>query len=107
MLRALTALALAVLCFTAWPGQALAQRVLLARPPATDTTLSEAFNRLRAELALQDFEVEVPPWERMPPTSVITPPAMANNGVHTGFVIGATRISPGSSRWNSSGPWIT
>jgi len=59
MLRALTALALAVLCFTAWPGQALAQRVLLARPPATDTTLSEAFNRLRAELALQDFEVEV------------------------------------------------
>src|SRR5262249_36576795 len=29
------------------------------RPPATDTTLSEAFNRLRTELALQDFEVGV------------------------------------------------
>jgi hypothetical protein len=59
MLRALTALVLACLCFAAGPRQALAQRVLLVRPPATDTTLSEAFNRLRAELALQDFEVEV------------------------------------------------
>jgi hypothetical protein len=59
MLRALTALVFACLCFAAWPRSALAQRVLLARPPATDTTLSEAFNRLRAELILQDFEVDV------------------------------------------------
>src|SRR5205085_9016256 len=59
MLRALTALVLAGLIFVAWPRPAMAQRVLLVRPPATDTTLSEAFNRLGAELSLQDFEVEV------------------------------------------------
>src|SRR5689334_8079969 len=59
MLRALTALVLAGLVLVAWPGRALAQRVLLVRPPSTDATLSEAFNRLRAELSLQDFEVEV------------------------------------------------
>jgi hypothetical protein len=59
MLRALTALVLAGLVLVAWPRPALAQRVLLVRPPATDTTLSEAFNRLGAELSLQDFEVEV------------------------------------------------
>lgn len=59
MLRAVTALVIAGLCFVAWPRQAMAQRVLLLRPPRADVTLSEAFNRLRAELALQDFEVEV------------------------------------------------
>jgi hypothetical protein len=58
MLRALAS-ALALLCLVAAPRLALAQRVLLARPPATDSTLSEAFNRLRAELLLQDFEVDV------------------------------------------------
>jgi hypothetical protein len=40
-------------------GNAFAQRVLLVRPPSTDVTLLEAFNRLRAELLLQDFEVAV------------------------------------------------
>jgi hypothetical protein len=59
MLRALTVLVLAGLVLVAWPRPAMAQRVLLVRPPATDTTLSEAFNRLGAELSLQDFEVEV------------------------------------------------
>jgi hypothetical protein len=38
---------------------AAAQRVLLLRPEKVDPVLSEAFNRLRAELALQDFEVIV------------------------------------------------
>lgn len=38
---------------------AVAQRVLLAQPPAADSTLFEAFGRLRAELQLQAFEVVV------------------------------------------------
>lgn len=38
---------------------AAAQRVLLLRPEGVDPVLSEAFNRLRAELALQEFEVIV------------------------------------------------
>jgi len=41
------------------PRIAAAQRVLLAQPPAADPTLYEAFGRLRAELELQAFEVEV------------------------------------------------
>jgi hypothetical protein len=38
---------------------ALAQSVVLVRPPVSDRVLVEAFNRLRAELGLQDFEVLV------------------------------------------------
>jgi hypothetical protein len=38
---------------------ALAQRVLLLRPPNDDPTLYEAFSRVRAELELQDFEVSI------------------------------------------------
>lgn len=38
---------------------ALAQRVVLVRPPPGDTLLVEAFGRLRAELALQSFDVLV------------------------------------------------
>lgn len=38
---------------------AFAQRVLLVEPSRDDRTLFEAFNRLRAELLLQDFEVSV------------------------------------------------
>ncbi len=38
---------------------AWAQSVVLVRPPETDRVLVEAFNRLRAELGLQDFEVVV------------------------------------------------
>jgi hypothetical protein len=38
---------------------ALAQRVVLVRPPNSDAVLVEAFNRLRAELRLQSFEVVV------------------------------------------------
>lgn len=38
---------------------AFAQRVVLVRPPNTDAVLVEAFNRLRAELRLQSFEVVV------------------------------------------------
>lgn len=60
MPRAPLLLALAGLWFVA-PGSAHAQRVLLVEPPARDVALSEAFNRLRAELELQDFEVEVLP----------------------------------------------
>ena len=44
---------------TAWARLIRAQRVLLVRPPASDTAMSEAFNRLRAELQLQDFDVQV------------------------------------------------
>jgi len=36
-----------------------AQRVVLVPPAADDATLSDAFNRLRAELNIHDFEVEV------------------------------------------------
>lgn len=42
-----------------FPLEAWAQRVLLARPPATDRLLFEAFGRLHAELELQSFEVIV------------------------------------------------
>lgn len=38
---------------------AVAQRVLLVQPTGPDETLAEAFNRLRAELALQGFEISV------------------------------------------------
>ncbi len=54
-----------VVCFAALlslfsiSSSALAQRVLVLRPPPTDTTLFEAFGRLRAELQLDDFEVVV------------------------------------------------
>jgi hypothetical protein len=41
------------------PRAALAQRVLLVRLPEPDSVLSEAFNRLRAELTLQGFEVDI------------------------------------------------
>ena len=44
-----------LLCST----HALAQSVVLVRPPVSDRVLVEAFNRLRAELGLQDFEVVV------------------------------------------------
>ncbi len=40
-------------------GQSFALRVLLVEPPQSDATLFEAFGRLRAELELQSFEVEV------------------------------------------------
>ncbi|HEX2873946.1 MAG TPA: hypothetical protein VHP33_21975 [Polyangiaceae bacterium] len=59
MQRAFTALLFALFCLAVGPRVAWAQRVLLVRPPASDTAMSEAFNRLRAELQLQDFEVEV------------------------------------------------
>src|SRR5262245_27204891 len=36
---------------------ALAQRVVLVRPPNSDAVVVEAFNRLRAELRLQSFDV--------------------------------------------------
>ena len=41
------------------------------------------------------------------PMSVTTPAARVNSGVHAGAVSGATRISPGCSSSNSSGPRIT
>jgi hypothetical protein len=57
--RARTLFGVTLLCTLLCAGRALAQRVLLVQPPRTDVTLSEAFNRLRAELSLQDFEVSV------------------------------------------------
>src|SRR5689334_10421323 len=58
MPRAFLILALAMLWLFC-PNQAWAQRVLLVKPPPSDAALSEAFIRLRAELELQDFEVEL------------------------------------------------
>ena len=52
---------------------AAAQRVLLLRPEGVDPVLSEAFNRLRAELALQEFEVVVVDAEgRAPDTEMLS-----------------------------------
>lgn len=59
MLRVYIALLFGLLCLAVLPRSALAQRVLLIKPPVADHTITEAFNRLRAELELQDFEVEV------------------------------------------------
>jgi hypothetical protein len=58
-MRAHVVFGVALSCALLWVDQALAQRVLLVRPPEADATLSEAFNRLRAELALNAFEVTV------------------------------------------------
>ena len=57
--RARALFGVSLVCTLLCAGHALAQRVLLVQPPPTDVTLSEAFNRLRAELLLQDFEVSV------------------------------------------------
>ncbi|HEX6277455.1 MAG TPA: hypothetical protein VFZ53_30640 [Polyangiaceae bacterium] len=51
--------ALAALVVLFFAPEALAQRVVLVRPPSSDALLVEAFNRLRAELRLQSFEVVV------------------------------------------------
>lgn len=67
------ALAVAAVCFlllvSPWASAEQAVRVVLVVPPAADAVLSEAFNRLRAELALQGFEsttVELDPSESTP-----------------------------------------
>ena len=41
------------------PRVAHAQRIILLCPPETDASLTEAFNRLRGELSMHGFEVEV------------------------------------------------
>jgi hypothetical protein len=56
--RALVAAAAALILLLLTPT-ALAQTVVLVRPPDSDPLLSEAFNRLRAELTLQGFEASV------------------------------------------------
>ncbi|WP_437280828.1 hypothetical protein WME90_09815 [Sorangium sp. So ce375] len=53
--RTLLVLLLLLVC----PRVAWAQRVLVVRPPPSDSTLFEAFGRLCAELELQSFEVTV------------------------------------------------
>lgn len=61
--------ALLALCALLIAPDALAEHVVLVRPPARDEVLSEALNRLRAELALQGFDttvVELPPSESTP-----------------------------------------
>jgi hypothetical protein len=58
-MRAHVVFGVALSCALLWVDPASAQRVLLVRPPEADTTLSEAFNRLRAELTLNAFEVAV------------------------------------------------
>ena len=49
----------AALVLTLIASDAFAQRVVLVRPANSDALLVEAFNRLRAELKLQSFEVVV------------------------------------------------
>ncbi|HVR20632.1 MAG TPA: hypothetical protein VMS65_13070 [Polyangiaceae bacterium] len=44
-------------------SRAHAQDVVLVRPPAGDEVLTEAFNRLRAELAIQGFRASVVPLD--------------------------------------------
>ena len=67
------ALALAAVCLallvSRWASAQNAVLVVLVVPPAPDETLSEAFNRLRAELKLQGFEtttIELDPAENTP-----------------------------------------
>jgi len=60
--RPLAALSLGVYLFTAavlFSNSAQAQRIILLCPPEADTSLTEAFNRLRGELSMHGFEVEV------------------------------------------------
>jgi hypothetical protein len=81
----------AVLSFA---GLAYAQRVVLVRPAAGDEVLSEAFNRLRAELVLQGFE-----------TSVVEPPGQLSaegldalaSAEHAFAAIALSRASESSS----------
>ena len=67
------ALALAAVCcvllVSSWASAERAARVVLVVPPAPDPVLSEAFNRLRAELSLEGFEtttVELDPAASTP-----------------------------------------
>ena len=50
---------LGFLAIGAFASSAQAQRVILVCPPEADALLSEAFNRLRGELTMHGFEVEV------------------------------------------------
>lgn len=47
------------LSFSGIVGPAYAQKVLVVRPPSSDGALFEAYGRLKAELALQGFEIVV------------------------------------------------
>ena len=81
---ALVAFAAAWLVLALAPA-AWAQRVVLVRPSAPDDVLSEAFNRLRAELALQGFE----PWLVDADASVPdTPDALAALAAREGALAG-------------------
>jgi hypothetical protein len=69
-MRTLAAVA-AALCIAALARSAQAQRVALVRPANGDPILLETFNRLTAELRIQEFEVsvvEAPPEARPPET---------------------------------------
>ena len=83
------ALALAAVCFvlllSPW---ASAQRVVLVVPPAPDEILSEAFNRLRAELTLEGFEtttIELEP-------SASTPDKLSELARQTGAFAGISLV---------------
>jgi hypothetical protein len=49
----------------------------------------------------------IEPCAKTPPTSVTSPRAWENSGVHAGVVVGHTRIVPGSIREKSSGERTT
>jgi hypothetical protein len=49
----------------------------------------------------------IEPCARTPPTSVTSPLAWENSGVHAGVVVGHTNIVPGSIREKSAGVRMT
>ncbi len=57
-----------------YAAAAYAQRVILVCPPEADPVLSEAFNRLRGELTMHGFEVEIQTAE-----GAISPEALAQH----------------------------
>ncbi len=90
--RILSATLLAAFLLVTRPS--LAQRVLLVEPSASDTTLLEAFNRLRAELMLQEFEVTViAPGEALSPEMLEAEAQRA--GAFAGILL--TRASGGAT----------
>lgn len=58
-----------------------AQRIVLVRPPATETMPNDAFNRLRAELNLQLFDVVVTDTCVDPPCPGMVELAQSQNGL--------------------------
>jgi hypothetical protein len=68
------------------------------RPVATPVPMTAGMPYSRATIE---------PWARVPPTSVTSPRAWENSGVHAGVVVGHTRTVSGSISEKSSGERMT